>query len=92
MIILWDGIPQDAKQVLYAALIGFIIGYERELKGKPASIRTFSIITIGSCLFTILSFKAARSINGAPFDVTRIAAQIVSGVGFLGAGVIFSAE
>lgn len=89
MFELIDGIPQDTKQVFYAALIGFIIGYERELRGKPASIRTFSVITIGSCLFTLLSIKGAGSINGAPYDVTRIAAQIVSGVGFIGAGVIF---
>lgn len=79
----------DAKQIFLAACVGFLFGFERELKGKPASIRTFSLITIGSCLFALLSIKASGSANGGPYDVTRIAAQVVSGIGFIGAGVIF---
>lgn len=79
----------QAKQLLLSAAIGFIIGFERALRGKPASMRTFSTICAGSCLFTILSVEANGGENALPHDVTRIAAQIVTGVGFLGGGVIF---
>ena len=78
------------QRLFIAAMLGFAIGVERELRGKPASLRTFSMICVGSCLFSILSIEAAgHSLNGAPYDVTRIAAQIVTGIGFLGGGVIF---
>lgn len=76
-------IPWHARQLFLAGIIGLLIGIEREWRGKPASLRTFSVISTGSCLFTILSLEAAN------LDQTRIAAQIVSGVGFLGGGVIF---
>jgi putative Mg2+ transporter-C (MgtC) family protein len=64
-----------------AALLGAIIGLERELRGHPAGIRTMSLVTMGACLFTDVS-----QLIGAG---DRIAAQIVTGIGFLGAGVIF---
>jgi putative Mg2+ transporter-C (MgtC) family protein len=64
-----------------AGLLGSIIGLERELRGHPAGIRTMSLVTLGACLFTEVSL-----ITGAG---DRIAAQIVTGIGFLGAGVIF---
>ena len=80
----------EAQSLYFAALFGIIIGVEREISGKDASIRTFSLISIGSCLFTIISIKAGGStVTGDPYDLTRISAQIVSGVGFLGGGVIF---
>jgi putative Mg2+ transporter-C (MgtC) family protein len=83
-------VPWYAKQLMMSAIVGLCIGVERELRGKPASLRTFSVISTGSCLFTILSVQAAgTSVDGSPYDVTRIAAQIVSGIGFLGGGVIF---
>jgi putative Mg2+ transporter-C (MgtC) family protein len=64
-----------------AALLGAIIGLERELSGHPAGIRTMSLVTLGACLFTEVSV-----VTGAH---DRIAAQIVTGIGFIGAGVIF---
>jgi putative Mg2+ transporter-C (MgtC) family protein len=64
-----------------AGFLGAIIGLERELRGHPAGIRTMSLVTLGACLFTEVSL-----ITGAE---DRIAAQIVTGIGFLGAGVIF---
>jgi putative Mg2+ transporter-C (MgtC) family protein len=64
-----------------AGLLGAVIGLERELRGHPAGIRTMSLVTAGSCLFTDVS-----QLIGAG---DRIAAQIVTGIGFLGAGVIF---
>jgi putative Mg2+ transporter-C (MgtC) family protein len=81
-------LPAEGKQLLLAAAVGLIIGVDRALRGKAASLRTFSMIATGSCLFTILSVKA-NGPNTGFHDVTRIAAQIVTGVGFLGGGVIF---
>lgn len=69
-----------------AALIGAVLGAEREYRDKPAGFRTIALICVGSCLFTILSGEIAATSDGDP---ARIASAIVSGVGFLGAGVIF---
>lgn len=83
-------VPIYAKQLGASALFGFVIGLEREWKQKSASIKTFALICVGSCLFTNLSIKAAAgSLDNMPYDVTRIAAGIVTGIGFLGGGVIF---
>jgi putative Mg2+ transporter-C (MgtC) family protein len=81
-------IPVVAKQLFLAAIVGLLIGFDRAIRGKIASLRTFSMISVGSCLYTILSMEGARGM-ATPNDITRIAAQIVSGVGFLGGGVIF---
>ena len=81
--------PAHGQQLLLSAFLGFVIGIERAWRGKPASMRTFSAICTGSCLFTILSVEAAGGAKALPHDVTRVAAQIVTGVGFLGGGVIF---
>jgi len=79
----------EGKQLFFAALLGFIIGLERKWHQKVASLRTFSILCMGSCLFTILSVDAVQGIGSPPYDITRIAAGIVTGIGFLGGGVIF---
>jgi putative Mg2+ transporter-C (MgtC) family protein len=62
-----------------------LLGIEREYHGHPAGIRTMALVAIGSCMFTALGFEP---IFGHNVDPTRIAAQIVTGVGFLGAGSI----
>lgn len=67
-------------------LAGFVIGTERELRGKPAGISTHSLVIGGSMIFTFLSAQVD------PQSTSRIAAQIVSGIGFLGAGVILKGE
>ncbi|NDC36664.1 MAG: MgtC/SapB family protein [Proteobacteria bacterium] len=72
--------------VLIAALLGTALGLEREIRGKDPSLRTFCFITMGSCIFALLSVSVAGH-PGA--DPSRVTAQIVSGVGFLGAGAIF---
>ena len=72
----------DVVSLLIAACLGGIIGLERELRGKPAGLRTNILISLGSCVFTIIS----TSLSGS--DPGRIAAQIVTGIGFLGAGAI----
>lgn len=81
-------IPEDLKYVAIAAGLGLLIGCERAYKNKAASIRTFALLSAGSALFTLLSTLASPSGSGV-VDQSRIAAQIVSGLGFLGAGVIF---
>ena len=80
---LWEYALEYVVPILVAALCGFIIGVERERFQKPAGLRTTVLVCVGSALFTLLSFKA---FPGA--DPARVAAQIVSGIGFLGAGTI----
>lgn len=74
-------------QLLVAAGLGSLIGLERELAGKDPSLRTFMLICLGSCLFCIVSQQSAFGVPNA--DPGRITAQVVSGIGFLGAGAIF---
>jgi len=81
---------QDILRLLAAAAAGAIIGFERELHDKPAGFRTMILISLGAALFTILSSRMASESDVA--DRTRIAAQIVTGVGFLGAGAILHAR
>ena len=71
-------------KLVLAVVIGGIIGAERERHNKAAGLRTMILICVGSALFTIFSIKIA----GPNVDPTRIASNIVSGIGFLGAGVI----
>lgn len=68
-------------RVFLACLLGGMIGWERERHGISAGIRTYSAISLGACVFGILSFAGP--------DPTRIAAQVVTGIGFLGGGLIF---
>ncbi|MBN1640207.1 MAG: phosphate signaling complex protein PhoU [Anaerolineae bacterium] len=72
-----------AIQVLLALALGGIVGWDRERRDMPAGIRTYMLVSVGSCLFTILSYRGF--LGGDP---ARVAAQIVSGIGFLGAGVM----
>lgn len=74
-----------------AALLGGIVGFERELTGHPAGLRTNILVSTSSCLFTILSIHAFPLIGNAQ-DTARIAAQIVTGVGFLGAGAVIQTK
>jgi putative Mg2+ transporter-C (MgtC) family protein len=74
---------EEAAQVSVAFVIGAIIGLEREFRSKPAGFRTMILICVGSCLYTILS----KEIGNGSTD--RIASNIVTGIGFIGAGVIF---
>jgi putative Mg2+ transporter-C (MgtC) family protein len=76
-------VTEDIIKLMLAVLIGGIIGAEREYRDKSAGFRTLIFICVGSTLFTMISIKVARN-----SDPARIAAQVVSGVGFLGAGAI----
>lgn len=75
---------QEIGQITVAFVIGAIIGIEREFRSKPAGFRTMILISVGSCLYTILSKEM-----GSPGSTDRIASNIVTGIGFIGAGVIF---
>jgi putative Mg2+ transporter-C (MgtC) family protein len=77
-------IPNEIWSTLLAVALGAVIGLERQLRGKAAGLRTNILICLGSAVFTIISKQMAEP--GGSF--TRIAAQIVTGVGFLGAGAI----
>lgn len=81
-------------RLLLASLLGGLIGLEREIHGRPAGFRTHLLVSLGSCLFCITSIEVYRlfgnfSGNGpVGIDPGRIAAQVVTGIGFLGAGAI----
>ena len=76
----------DLTVRLVAALVlGGVIGWERELQRMPAGFRTHALVSLGAAIFTVVS---AYGLTGPQSDPTRIAAQIVSGVGFLGGGAI----
>jgi len=82
--LVWDW--NDLLKAVLSLFAGFVLGFEREWKDKSAGFKTISIICLGSTLFSLLSFKLGV---GESEDATRIASYVVSGIGFLGAGVIF---
>lgn len=77
-----------AFRILLSFVAGMLIGFDRERSGKAAGLRTQMLVCVGSALFAGLSIYVANSLGVLGQDPTRIMAQIVSGVGFLGAGVI----
>jgi putative Mg2+ transporter-C (MgtC) family protein len=81
-----------SARLVVAAVLGAIIGLEREMHAHPAGMRTHLLVSVGSAAFTVVSifgFPSAPGPNGiVPTDPSRVAAQIVSGIGFLGAGAI----
>jgi putative Mg2+ transporter-C (MgtC) family protein len=77
-----------AARLVVTAALGALIGAEREIHGHPAGIRTHMLVALGSGTFTLMSLHGFGQGTGTGNDATRIAAQIVSGIGFLGAGAI----
>jgi putative Mg2+ transporter-C (MgtC) family protein len=81
-----------AVRLFIAALLGAAIGLERELHDHPAGMRTHLLVALGSALFTVISIFGFVGVLGAgqstPVDPSRVAAQVVTGIGFLGAGAI----
>lgn len=75
-------------QLILATFLGALIGLEREIKKKQAGLQTYSLVALGSCLFTIVSFELFSSF-GLEFDLLRIIQAVAIGMGFIGAGVIF---
>jgi putative Mg2+ transporter-C (MgtC) family protein len=82
-------VSRDLGRLLLAAVLGGIVGIERELKRRPAGLRTNMFICFGAAMFTVLSLELASMAGG---DHTRIASQIIPGIGFIGAGSILHAQ
>lgn len=76
-----DQVPIVGR-LLLAAFLGGLVGAEREYRGYPAGVRTTALVTLGAALFTEVGMLMSN-------DSSRVAAQVVSGIGFIGAGVIF---
>ena len=76
------------RRLITAALLGAALGFEREIRQKDAGLRTNILISVGAALFTLMSIE----ISGPSGDPGRIAAQIVTGIGFLGAGAIMRTD
>jgi putative Mg2+ transporter-C (MgtC) family protein len=76
---------EGALRLLLAAVLGAAIGFQREEWHKPAGLRTHILICLGSALFTVISIFGFSG----PVDPSRVAAGVVTGIGFIGAGVIF---
>ena len=71
-------------RLLVAVVLGALVGYERERAGKPAGVRTHGMVSLGAALFAVVSLHGFGTVG----DPARVAAQIVTGIGFLGAGAI----
>ena len=71
-------------RLLVAVVLGALVGYERERAGKPAGVRTHGMVSLGAALFAVVSLHGFANVG----DPARVAAQIVTGIGFLGAGAI----
>jgi putative Mg2+ transporter-C (MgtC) family protein len=80
--------PALWSRVAMALLCGGMIGLERQLRGKPAGMRTSSLICMGTAMFVYLG----HGLEGATGDPTRVLGQVVTGIGFLGAGVIMTRD
>jgi putative Mg2+ transporter-C (MgtC) family protein len=80
---------QSLLNIVLAGIAGGILGLERELEDKPAGTRTFAVVAMGSCLFTLVGVQA---FDGKDDAVSRLVAQIVTGIGFLGAGTIIQVK
>jgi putative Mg2+ transporter-C (MgtC) family protein len=76
---------EDVISIILAAFLGAAIGLEREISGKAAGLRTNLLICLGAAVFTIISRQMVAGTDG---EISRIAAQVVTGVGFLGAGAV----
>ncbi len=74
-------------KLLLAVILGGMVGFEREHKSRPAGLRTHILVCVGAALVQITSINYAKN-NGIPMDPMRLGAQVISGIGFLGAGTI----
>lgn len=79
-------VKNELVLIFISVILGLLIGAEREYRNKSAGLRTFILVCFGACLFTILSIRIGVA------NPDRLAANIITGIGFLGAGVIFKGE
>ena len=83
---------QSIYQLILAIFLGALIGFERECKKREAGIQTYSLVTLGTCLFTMISSELVNFFienSGVVFDPIRIIHAVAVGIGFIGAGAIF---
>ena len=83
---------ETVYQLILAIILGGLIGLEREYKRKGAGLQTYSLVALGTCLFTVISFELFDFFtvkSGISFDPSRIIQAVAVGIGFIGAGVIF---
>lgn len=73
-----------------AMSVGAVLGLDRELRGKPAGVRTMALVALGSAMFVLMTLSRAAS--GDPSDISRVMQGIITGVGFLGAGTILHSD
>lgn len=86
--LLFDISPYDWPSIGTAIFCGSMIGLERQLRGKPVGIRTSALIILGTYLFLSTAFM----LEGGTMDPSRVVGQVITGIGFLGAGVMLSKE
>ena len=79
---------QIIYQLLLSVFLGGLLGIERKRKKKEAGLQTYSLVCLGTCLFTIVALKM-NSLFAGNFDILRIIQAVAIGIGFIGAGVIF---
>ena len=82
-----------AGRIILAAFLGAIIGMERETKHKAAGFRTHIIVSVGACLIMLIGIDGVGKVSGGDgWDALRLPAQVISGIGFLGAGTILQTK
>lgn len=84
-------------RIVVAIVIGMVIGIERETKGRPAGMRTHVLVSLAACVIALLESDmrlriASGEVTGVTYNFGRLTAQVISGIGFLGAGTIFTAQ
>lgn len=79
----------DLGSLLLASLLGAVVGFDRDYRGKSAGYRTLMMVSLGAAVFTVVSQKLALTDPHHQSDVSRIASTVVTGIGFLGAGIIY---
>ena len=75
-------------RLLLALALGVLIGLERQVRGRAAGMRTFGLVSVGACLYMLVGLLSGTNPGGTSGDQGRIAAQVVTGVGFLGGGML----
>lgn len=84
-----NNLIQNVFTILLAASVGCFIGWEREKRNRPAGLRTYALVCVGSAIVMVTSFELIHVYNAyTSIDPTRLGAQVISGIGFLGAGTI----
>lgn len=83
---------QDLVPMLVSAVLGTIVGWERQMGHKPAGLRTHALVCLGSTMFVLVTHHAVVAFGGTSLDPTRVIHGVVTGVGFLGAGSIIRQE